>query len=85
MSHDHLEIQGFIFSQGGEFIGSATGREIDEQDNFILFVTQLRSLRLLAKSNATTTVVYADDQFVNREAMRMNFEDMDLSCNLMLF
>ena len=38
VSHDHLEIQGFIFSQAAEFIGSATGREIDEQDNFILFI-----------------------------------------------
>ena len=39
VSHDHLEIQGFIFSQNGEFIGSATGREIDELDGFVLFVT----------------------------------------------
>ena len=32
-----------------------------------------------------STIVYADDSFVNREAMRMNLEDMDIAYNLIMF
>ena len=82
---DHLEIQDILFSSNGECVGTSSGKAVNDHNNLILFITKLRSLNLLSKSNANSTVVYADDQFVNREAMRMNFEDMDIGCNLILF
>ena len=37
VSHEHLEISGFIFSNDGEFIGTSSGKEADHE-NLVLFI-----------------------------------------------
>ena len=68
-----------MFTKDGEFAGScqpdAVLSNIDK--SLINFIKLLKSLNLLSKPKENPAVVYVDDQFANREAMRMNFEDTE--------
>ena len=57
----------------------------DKNKQFIQFLAYLQTHGLLSKINEQGLVVYADDHYVNREAMRMTFEDLGLSQKLLLF
>ena len=57
----------------------------DKNKQFIQFLAHLQTHGLLSKINEQGLVVYADDHYVNREAMRMTFEDLGLSQKLLLF
>ena len=39
----------------------------------------------MASRNETGKIIYADDQYVNRQAFKMNLQDLGLSDRLLLF
>ena len=68
-----------------DVVPASSSEEDHQNNNLIQFLTLLRSLNLLAQKNVNSTIVYADDSFVNREAMRINLEDMEIAINLIMF
>ena len=58
---------------------------IEANCRFINFLKTLKEQRLLNGKNETGLILYADDQYVNRQAIKMTFEDVGLSKRLVMF
>ena len=58
---------------------------VQANSRFLNFLKILQEQRLLNGKNETGLILYADDQYVNRQAIKMTFEDVGLSNRLVMF
>ena len=58
---------------------------LDRNANLLKFLESMKYYGLLSADAKSGIVVYADDQFVNQQAMKMNFQDIGLQDKLVLF
>ena len=49
------------------------------------FLKTLKQHNLLENATNSGLVVYADDQFVNQQSMKMNFSDINITDKLVMF
>ena len=60
-----------------------TDRSVDVNKNLLLFLKILQENGMLKSMNKSGAIVYADDQYVNRQALKMAFlQDFGLAHRL---
>ena len=57
---------------------------VDENKNLPEFIKNLQTYGLLERENKFGLIIYADDQHVNRMALKMAFEEVGLADRLLL-
>ena len=78
-----IQFQGKTFQFGQDLsepitiLGEPTGENY-MSNNFLAFLNKLRELGVLEHAN-TGTIVFADDQFVNLQAVKMAIQDLGIS------
>ena len=58
---------------------------VDDNTNLLEFIKTLKEHQLLKSRNETGSIVYADDQYVNREALKMTMQDVGLADRFFTF
>jgi hypothetical protein len=84
-ANDHnIMFQGLIFDEESDktqpFVQQVGDEEavLAEKQKFLDFLGLLQREGLLAKGKRSSTILYADDQYINQQAMEMNLKDVGL-------
>ena len=76
--------QGLIFSEETDktqpFVQQVGEEEavLAEKQKFLDFLGLLQREGMLSKGKRSSTIMYADDQYINQQAMEMNLKDVGL-------